>query len=156
MAGLPHFTRYIASSYKDDPIYRNLFEVHYITNDLNEEERNILCVNTHKIEKRFIYLNINTNDSNGIPVFKHLTKLKNFSLKVLVYNKIGHIIGKFIYTDCTFPNLEEDMVDFSWDENDDILKPKIEINYEILEYIDFDDFKRYERQKKLERLLKDE
>ena len=29
-------------------------------NDLNEEERNILCVNTHKIEKRFIYLNIHT------------------------------------------------------------------------------------------------
>ena len=154
MAHLPHY--HPTQKYYQDPVYKDSFEVHYITNDLSEEEKIVLLSNTYKIEKNFIYLNINTNDNNGIPVFKYLTKLNNFCLMVLVQNKIGHIIGKFIYTDCSFPNLEEDMVDFSWQENDDILTPKIEIKYENLEYIDLEDFKRYDRQKKLERLLKDD
>lgn len=133
-----------------DPIYKHLFEVHYSTSDLTEEESKLLTENTHKIKKNKIYINL--NEDGGIYAIDILKKLKTFSLKILSHNKTGEITGIFVYTNCKFPNLLEDIVDFDW-EGDDILRPEIEIKYEKLEYISPKDLKRYERVKKFERLL---
>jgi len=148
---LPHYVK--THRIINEPIYKKLFEVQYITNDLTPEQCLLLTENTNSIKKNFICLNVNQGDDGGIPIFKLLRDLKKFSLNVLIHDKPGIVLGKFVYKNCTFPNLEEDMVDFSWHENDDILRPKFEICYETLEYVDAGDFKRYDRQQKLERLL---
>ena len=49
-----------------DPIYMNLFEVHYITNDLSDEEKNVLQhANKDNAKNIFHYRKINQKRSQN-------------------------------------------------------------------------------------------
>lgn len=136
-----------------EPIYRNLFEIRYSSNDLTVEESNYLTSESYKIEKNIISINTNSID-NSISVFEILQKLNIFSLKVLIHNKTDDVLGMFIYENCKIINLLESLVDFDFSEPNDIIQLHLELEYSKLEYVDSKNMDKYLRMKKLERLTK--
>lgn len=143
---LPNFPNKI--DYSIEPIYKTLFYVEYYCSDISKNDSDYLQTNTHKIKRNRIYCHVNDNNKT----IDILQQMDHFKLVLKTHDKMGRVFGKYIYTNCKFKNLIEDMIDFDWDDPT-ILLPSFEFNYEYLEYITEDNFLQYERAQKLKRIL---
>jgi len=134
--------------YSLEPIYRNLFDVEYSCANITKDEFEHLKENTHKIKQNKIFIHVNDNNKTT----DILQKMDIFTIVLKTHDRQGLVFGKYIYSNCKFKNIIEDMVDFDWDDKS-ILIPSFEFNYESLVYITFKDFLEYERTQKLKRIL---
>lgn len=135
-----------------NPIYNRLFEIYYISNDISSFEKKILRDNTKKIKYKTIYMNIYSTDK-GIPVLSALSKLNTFDIKLVIKSTDNDILGYFYYEKCSFDNLYENVINFSYEQLDDILEPTLKINCEKISYINVEDTKSYLRKEKLKNIL---
>jgi hypothetical protein len=154
---LPHFTKDV--SHKVSPIYTNNYIIHYISDDITSEEKELLTNNTYKVKYKNIQVNINSKDTGGIPVLEALSKLKTFDLKLIVTNTEKDVLGYFYYKGCTIENLYEKFINFSYEQrtvNRDIIRPHFNVICDDITYTNIDNPKSYERIQKIERIIGDE
>lgn len=137
-----------SSPYPYDIIYQTKFS----SEKLNEKERIFLSECIYEINQDKLYFSPKCNDS--LNVISILFKINSFSLIInLTSQHNDKIIGRFIYTDCSFINIK-DIIKFSFGGFYNNEKLKLIFEYDNLKYIDIPNIKSYERSKKLENLLK--
>jgi len=143
MAGLPHFTHALNSTYVDDPIYAKMFETHFSNEYLNE--------NCRKIDEKYCHFNINNNNGE-IKILKILDELiRNKSksdVEVFIYGKEGDILQIIVLEGFQFTKIKK-LLNFSYT-SQNILKPKVRFKYDKMKL--YFDNKQYIRMKKLMKL----
>jgi hypothetical protein len=140
---------------KIEPIYSNLFEIHYSCVDLTTNECEILTNNTHKINNNTLCIHVNEDDDGGVEIMRILKKMNTFSLNVILHNRMGKNIAIILFKNCKFVDFIRDFCNLDWEESD-ILKPKFNFTCESTEYIDYTEFQNYKRRIKLERIVKED
>jgi len=144
-----------------DPIYTNLFYCEFTADGLSENNKNLLSISTFFINTKKLGININQGKKSGIPILKILDGMKDFSIKVVIHNKVNEILGMYKYTGCNWVNLYEDTISYDWESAnnfglfDQIVKPIIRFKVKEIEYVDATDFKSHEREMKLRRVLEE-
>jgi len=117
-----------------DPIYTNLFYCEFTADGLSEKDRDLLRISTHFINTKKLGINVNQSlDSGGIPILKILDGMKDFSIKIIIHDKLDEILGMYKYTGCNWVNLYEDIICYDWNGGgefglfDQIVQPMIRL-----------------------------
>ena len=104
-------------------VFKNLFIVDIHSDKISDKEKTIISNNVRKITSDTLTLNINYEDNKIVP-FGILNKLKDirFDLSITLHTKNDINIGKFIIKNCSIKYDFEDIIDFDWMKDNDVLE----------------------------------
>jgi len=142
---LPFFNSSLKNHY--EPIFKNLYEANFISDEISNDESIMLSDNILSIEHDEIVFN------STYPMNKILYKLNNFDLIIKLFNKNGRIHSIYEYKKCNIINKEFSFLDFSYSTTG---VSEISIKFKFYDFKPYfhDGLDKYYRIKKLKNIIK--
>jgi hypothetical protein len=113
-----------------EPLLKGLFNLNFISSEINNDERLVLCELVIGINKENIYFTL-VNIDDKLTTLTLINKLSKspFNIELSLISRAGSILNMFILEDCYVSVDYGQFLDLDYSSNDLLIECKIEVNY---------------------------